>query len=108
MQLLYIISIITGKCEENEECEQKVDAYLNNFCEGISPSTSNLLAAHTQGPSESSETEARSTTVALGSLLGLCLVLMLVVTGGWLYTCKALKTQKRIQRPQKNSLEEQQ
>ena len=124
MYILYKIIMFTGDCGENhqEQCEEKMDMFLNNYCERVSLNTT-LLAAHTLEPNQTSlhvltpniknctlnpsQSESRfEAIVALGCVLGLCVILLLVMTIGWVYTCRALKTlQRYIQRPVKNSLE---
>lgn len=99
-----------GKCDENEqiECEQIVDTFLKTFCESISLNISNLIHTGTPRPTSTPESESIVTTVVLGCLLGLCFVLILVVTGGWVYTIILCRPLKKLQKPQlKNSLKEQ-
>ena len=118
--------MFTGDCDEKsqEQCEEKVDRFLNNYCESVSLINTTLLAAHTLEPNQTSphvltpniksctvnpsQSESRfEAIVALGCVLGLCVILLLVMTIGWVYTCRTLKTlQRYIQRPMKNSLEQ--
>ena len=129
----------TVGCGQNEgQCEETVDMFLNNYCASVSfelpaihippiaPTQTILLPMPTAidlsyfqsitvtipnktcTPNQSMGNSSDSRNIiilALGIILGLCVVLLLVVTAGWVCTCRALRTQKR--KPVKNTLEEQ-
>ena len=67
-----------------------------------------FFSKHCASDSLTSFETDRSIVTALGVVLGLCVVLLLVATTGWVCTCRALKALKHTQsHAVKNSLEEQ-
>ena len=124
------IMVGCDQMDKQLQCEMKVDTFLNKYCAStalLGANLSTISIVHTPPtiiPTQTSpalmpisadiytckswsesQLEANSTTVvmALGIILGLCMVLLLVVTAGWVCTCRALKNLK--QRPVKNILE---
>lgn len=45
-----------------------------------------------------SNTSAQKSTLALGALLGLCMILLIIVTTGWVWTFTAMKKKERENR----------
>ena len=72
--------------------------------------TMSCISDQNQPESRSGLNNSTAVIVVLGIILSLCVVLLLLVTAGWVYTCRALKTLKRThdQRLEKNHTEEEQ
>ena len=88
--------IVDCDCQDEQQCEIDVDM----LCASASCDHDNKTCTPNL-----SQSGSRVPCIVLGITLGLCVVLLSMVTVGWVHTCRVLKTLKLT--AVKNSLEEQ-